>query len=69
MIILTTVPQGGVHLLLSNIDAVLDGKPAKMPVSMIVSEEDYDKAMRAAKKVFDKEQFETLDSETPVYDS
>lgn len=57
------------HLILSNIESALAGKPVQGVVEQMVSEEDYQKAIARAKKAFEKDQQSTIESQTPVYDS
>ena len=57
------------HLLLTNVEKALGGEPAPKTVSEIVTAEEYAKAIERAKKAFDKEQYSTIDSQTPQYDS
>lgn len=56
------------HMILTNIDKALEGQPVPADVKTIVSAEEYEAAMQFAKKAFNKEQEETIDSQTPVYD-
>lgn len=56
------------HLLLTNVDKALAGEKAPKTVQEIVSAEEYAKAIAKAKKVFDREQQETTESQTPHYD-
>ena len=57
------------HLLLTNVDKALAGEKPPKTVQEIVTAEEYAKALSKAKKVFDREQQETIDSQTPHYDS
>ena len=56
------------HLLLTNVDALLNGQPAPMKVTKIMTDEEYAKAIAKAKKAFNKEQQSIIESQTPQYD-
>ena len=57
------------HLLLTNVDRALAGEKSPKAVQEIVTEAEYQKAIAKAKRAFDREQQETIDSQTPHYDS
>ena len=56
------------HLLLTNVDRALAGEKAPKSVQEIVTPEEYQKAIAKAQRVFDREQQETTESQTPQYD-
>ncbi len=56
------------HLLLTNVDKALAGEKAPKTVQEIVTAEEYEKAILKAQKAFNKEQYSTIDSQTPQYD-
>ena len=56
------------HGLARNIANILSGNPVEKPVSQIVDSETYENAMKKAKKAFENEQIDVLDSQAPYYD-
>lgn len=57
------------HHLLSNIEKNLEGKTTTMSARDIVGPDNYEKYLKKAKKAYQKDQEQTIDSQTPVYDT
>ena len=57
------------HHLLSNIEKSLEGKTSTRSASEIVGPDNYEKYLKKAKKAYQKDQEQTIDSQTPVYDT
>ena len=56
------------HKLMSNIEKTVEGKTTTLSAQEIVGPDNYEKYLSKALKVYNKEQAETYDSQTPVYD-
>lgn len=56
------------HDLLSNIEKVVEGKTPTKQVKDIIGPDNYEKYLKKARKAYQKDQEETFDSQTPVYD-
>ena len=57
------------HGLLSNIEKVVEGKTATKQAKDIIGPDNYEKYLKKAKKAYQKDQEQTIDSQTPVYDT